>query len=397
MQPLSHSRPSGHSSGEIPLKTSPSKTETNEKIKKNLGKILDFVHRGAVALTGLLAFSARGLLFNIVTSLIRIPIRLVQSAGPDFHNKMKEYMKKDWNQGIQDSYINLESPKNNELRKKVLAENLCYASYVYKGAFDDAEFSGILPSQMEGIASEKEISIVNNIKTKVKDLGFKEDSNGNFYDTKTGNMFNLVYDTEKKEICVGFWGLGNQDNLDVDKNTKKAIGDASGKAAGFDWIGGTPAASLQAIEIGKAVKEATQGSEMTPVMIGHSHGGGLAQCAAAANGLKGIAFNSRPMGAGMRRYIGQAKIAESAKNMTVFSSRGDWLSGTAAVNALAAIFERVTGIPVPRSIGTGYHLPDLPGEDKLTKHMAFKEEFNRLKERDLKAEFDQLKMNFKME
>ena len=104
------------------------------------------------------------------------------------------------------------------------------------------------------------------------------------------------------------------------------------------------------------MKEATEGTSITPVTIGHSNGGGFAQAAAAANGLKSIVFNSRPMGAGMRRYIGQNKIAENAKNMVVFSTKGDWLAGNSVINWIAIIFERVIGMVVLRNIGLGYQL-----------------------------------------
>lgn len=112
------------------------------------------------------------------------------------------------------------------------------------------------------------------------------------------------------------------------------------------------------------------------MVVGHSHGGGLAQCAAAANDIKGVVFNSRPMGAGIRRYIGQDNVAERAKNITAFSGQGDFLTGIGIVNFLAKGFERLTGIPVPRTIGTGYNLPAAPKKDAV-QHMAF---FDQLKQ-----------------
>lgn len=81
----------------------------------------------------------------------------------------------------------------------------------------------------------------------------------------------------------------------------------------------------------------------------------------------------------MRRYIGQSKVAVNAENIKIFSGRGDWLSGTAFVNSLASIFERLTGIPVPRSVGAGFHLPNLPNQGKFMNHIMFYEEMAMLK------------------
>lgn len=113
------------------------------------------------------------------------------------------------------------------------------------------------------------------------------------------------------------------------------------------------------MKLGKLLKTYAKEKNLTPVVIGHSHGGGLAQVAAAKNGIKGVVFNPRPMGAGVRRYIGSSKIAENAKQIAVFSAKGDWVSGTRPLNVLAAIFERITGIVMPRSVGVGYILPSV--------------------------------------
>lgn len=106
----------------------------------------------------------------------------------------------------------------------------------------------------------------------------------------------------------------------------------------------------------------------------------MAQAGACANGIKGIAFNSRPMGAGVRRYIGQSKIAKNAKHITTFSVKGDWLTGIAVINTLGIIFERLTGIAVQRSAGTGYYLPEVSKNSSQSNHVCIYESFTKLKD-----------------
>jgi len=128
-----------------------------------------------------------------------------------------------------------------------------------------------------------------------------------------------------------------------------------------NFFGGVDKASLQAIEIGKILKEVCDGNEpkMIPVVSGYSHGGGLAQCAAAANGIKGEVFLSRPMGASLRRYIGIDKINKNASQITAFSMHREFLSGTRILNVLSVWVERLFGIPMPRTVaGHAYQLPD---------------------------------------
>lgn len=369
-----------------------------DNIKKNLGKFADAVHRYGITLTGMLPFSSRGVILNFVLAPFFIPLRIIQSIGPEFSEKMRRHLDKDWNQGIKDFYIDLESKKNADLRLDVVGENLRYAAYMYKGIPKNTE-SG-LAGNTEKSGSEKGVLIQNgvfpqsipredvftlqDILIKLTEMGFNSDLNGNFYHTDTGNMFNLIYDTERNEIVICFMGLGNHRSFDIsDGKTKQKLRVESYKAAGADWFGGIPPSARQAIEIGKMLKDLTEGTQIKPVMVGHSHGGGLAQAGAVANGIKAIVFNSRPMGAGTRRYIGQSKIATNSQNIVTFSGRGDWLSGIVIVNYLAVIFERLTGIPVPRSVGTGYHLPNLPGESKRKYHVKFYEAMVKLHEMPL--------------
>jgi|GEM_PF-5581535 len=356
----------------------------SQKILKGLGKFGRSAHRFGITVTGLLPFSSRGILFNLALSPIFIPIRIAQSISSEkkFVDKMSAYMDRDWNQGIQDVYIDLASSKNADLRKEVVANNFQYAGYMYSAAnWKRLGRNAILLSSKYGNVGFPQDKIEHLIAfdKKLHDMGFKVDLEGNYYSTTTGTMFNLVYDKEKKELVTCFMGLGNEENLSIKEEEQDNIISASFGAAGKDWFGAVPMATLEAIKIGKALKQTTEAADLTPVFVGHSHGGGMAQAGALANGIKGVAFNSRPLGAGVRRYIGQSKVAENSKNITTFSGKGDWLTGTVVINTLAILFERLTGIPVPRSVGTGYHLPKLKNEGLLDNHVKFYEEFSLLK------------------
>lgn len=358
------------------------------KQESRLSEVWDKIRKNGIRLTRLLPFSARGLVLNIV----RTPIRLLQSVGLGFAEMVKQkkvkafgstflkemstYMDKDWRGGISDSYTDLRSPANKEVGRQVARENLRYASYMYNGyqlRQDDPRYESISASG-RSLPNELHLPIDPGVKDKFESLdkafrekGFEQDAEGNYFHRETGNMFNFVYDSDKEEFIVCFWGLGNEANLDLSHKgeteaaeIRSKIGRASLKTIALEFIGGIEDSALQAMEIGKILKDVTKGSSITPVVIGHSHGGGLAQCAAADNGLKAVVFNPRPMGASMRHLIGQSKVAKNAKNIIAFSGEGDFLTSNRFINALAIAFERLTGIPVPRSIGQGFKLPKAP-------------------------------------
>ncbi len=364
----------------ISMATPPKK---KEPIQKVTGGMLEAVHRFGISLTAILPFSTRSILFNIIAAPIRIPIRLIQSAGPGFSQKMKKYMAQDWNQGVKIFYTDLEAnlaskdPKVKKRAQEVIKENSLYMNYAYPnekpGGFNEKD-GVIINTKLDGQIKDNKIpenhkKILNEkILPKFAELGFKCDAQGNYYDTKTGTIFNLVYNQDKKEIVLFFQGMGHHENLKPYgnvKDIKEKVGAECFKAAGADWSGGIPPSSRQAIEIGRILKDATDKTDMTPVVSGHSHGGGLAQIAAASYGHKAVVFNSRPIGASTLRYMRHFfSVTENAEKITIFSGKGDWLSGSKCVNALAAAFERLIGIPVPRSVGNHcYHLPRLSAED----------------------------------
>ncbi|HEV8053115.1 MAG TPA: hypothetical protein VGP47_11525 [Parachlamydiaceae bacterium] len=376
-------------------------SETIDAISGALKSVVDSIHQFGIFVTGAAPFSSRGLFFNLAISPIRIPIRLIQSAqSDDFSKTMKEHMNRDFNQGIQDFYIDLEGDdsKTVELRTKVLTENMQYSLLMSRNERGVQTLSD-KPTTIKGSSNEerKKIECLNKIQDRlINEMGFKY-FNEYFYHLESGSMFNV--NILENELVFCFPGIGNEEV--IQNEGLKAFQIAKGEdpvlddsdllvltrilSIGVEHLGGLSFAATQAIELGKMVKEATKESGLTPVMVGHSHGGATAQCAAVANGLKAVVFNSRPMGAGTRRYIGQSTVAENASKITAFSGKDDWLSGNKALNVLSVLFERVTGIPVPRTVGVGYHLPELgesdEGEMKVTPaHIRFQEGMDKLDE-----------------
>lgn len=354
-----------------------SKEETN----KNLERIKKY----AVGSTVMLPFSSRSIAVNV----LKTPLRFFQSLGLGikaavskseqgfseiFSSKMQEFMKKDWVGGIEDRYKDLSTTANKEKGKALAKENIRYAGYINEKYDTDDCYLEHTEDKIESRASWKSEQLKSTsglqdkpgIKTLFEDLkkiGFTEDKNGHFYDVKTGTIFTMTFDEKNKEITMNFTGLGTENRLNpsADLDNDKLIKDlskANTRSALKEFFGGVPKSATQAKELGEALKKAGDSLEFTPIAVGHSHGGGIAQIAAAANdGVHCVAFNPRPVGASVRRWIGSEKVAKNAENMKVFSSKGDFLTGTRAINFLSVFCERVLGIPVPRSIGTGYQVP----------------------------------------
>lgn len=333
----------------------------------SLSKLTDYGQRVAIMMTGLLPLSTRSILFKVISAPFLIPLRLFQSYGPDFSKKISEYMIQDWTGGITDFYTDLTLEHNSELEEKVLNENFRYSAYMYAGSHhfcyrghvkdykSKPEKYFLLSPNMEFPSDvDKEVqNTLLNVQENLTQMGF-EAVDANYYHEETKISFNVAYDYETKEVVFCFMAIYGENIFRREKGVEGS--DERWKMALYDWIGGIPTASLQAIEIGEKIKKATAGTGITPVMVGHSHGGGFAQAAAAANGLKSVVFNSRPMGPGMRRYIGQSKIAENGKNMIAFSTSGDWLTANKLINLIAILFERIIGIVVPRNLGVGYRI-----------------------------------------
>lgn len=130
------------------------------------------------------------------------------------------------------SYIDLETSER-DFRASIINEHFRYAAYMYMGFSKsryDGDEKGILlsvsnssPLTQRGII-RKHIPLLKEITNIfIHTMGFKVDSNGNYYHTETGTSFNLIYDIERKEIIVCFMGLNTYHYLMIDDNEKKSI------------------------------------------------------------------------------------------------------------------------------------------------------------------------------
>lgn len=290
-------------------------------------------------------------------------------------------------------YEDLSKPDKRELRETILRDNLSYAAYMYGGAKkrdleetrDAMQFTvdvvnnNVLYWKAKPIDDAKN-QVLLNIAKGCLEMGFQVDEAGNFYHLETGTIFNLVYDLKKQEVAICFMGLGNAIRLSVPEDQQKKINSAALKATISNSVGHVPQAISQAMRIGRLMKNKIAETGIQPVMVGHSHGGVLAQAAAIANGLKGVVFNPEPVGIGTKaaidKRIGVEKRKAFAKRVTAFSVKGDWLSD-GKINAFCQ-FARDYGLPVPTVMGKGYYLPEIEGSLK-DKHCEFLAAFCKLK------------------
>mgnify|MGYP006319747615 FL=1 len=146
-----------------------------ESIRKNLTSVKNAIHRWGIVLTTLFPFSARGMLFNIAISPLRIPIRFVQSIGPNFWEKFKTHLIRDWNQGIEDTYTDLERA-DKKIVESVLKEYFPYAFHLHEmsgacGEQEDRRVSGALLKTLQGspsdIISKEHAQILSDIQKKM--------------------------------------------------------------------------------------------------------------------------------------------------------------------------------------------------------------------------------------
>ncbi len=292
-----------------------------------------------------------------------------------FERQSAQEQYKEWSGAIHDSYIDLS--QTSQLGKdtlKLLNEAEGYATFASKKN-----------PVIENNSREDSKAIQTDIIPQAKQLGFKQiDGQMKFFNPKTGTIFTLFQDEKKSppEIGIAFWGLMNSEHLkgessDIRKETSRA----SISAAVKECLGGVSEAAKEAMELGKILKDIAKEKGFTPVVVGHSHGGGLAQCAALSNGIKAFVFNSRPLGAGIRKMLGKEVIKQNADKVTVFSIEGDFLTQNKALNRLAIATESRLGISVARTVGKGYILPkpQIQGKSLFKSHNRYLESIQQLK------------------
>lgn len=288
-------------------------------------------------------------------------------------------------------YEDLFAPGKMLLRQIIFQENLRYAAYMYGGArrkHEGAEHgmqisldlsdNQVLYWNYKEISAENQKKLMDILNGIIK-MGFKIDNLGNFYHIETGTILNLVYDLEKRELNVCFMGIGNSRLLNIPKSQQILLDITVTKSGLSNVLGTIPKATLEAMEIGRLIKNITKDANITPVMIGHSHGGMLAQAAAISNGLKGVIFNSEPLGIGIKNLIdlniGKKNRKNNADQVIAFSTRGDWLTD-GSINAVCRL-GRDVGLPVPTVMGKGYQLPTVEGGSK-EKHVDILGAINKL-------------------
>lgn len=332
--------------------------EENKPNKFSINKIKNC----AIFLTNLLPMSMRGLPLGVPINLLKVPVRVVQSAvqasvneNNSFTDKLTRYLKRDFCGGITDfpTYVRF-----SEKAAALAQENLVYAQLVYSNSRDGKFPSLCNPWNHRDDLDKKPFN-------EIKNLGFKRDaSTGIFYCEDTGTCFTLAIkwdpENKKSEIVACFYGLG-RDSL-REGNCDDLTAAHAWDTAITDFVGFVNQGAIQAMNLGHVLKRYAKenSTDIKDVkLVGHSHGGGLAQTAALANGLKAVVFNSRPIGVGVRRYIGQGKVAKNAEKIIAFSSCGDYLSSFTTVNVVAKLIERFTGIMLPRTAAKEYEVPNI--------------------------------------
>lgn len=184
------------------------------------------------------------------------------------------------------------------------------------------------------------------------------DVDGSFHDKDTGNRIMLHYDSVNNEVVMAFSGTGSDQKW-------TALNQDLGNAANF--LGGVPPSLEQAVAVGKAVRGAvaqynSEHSGQPPINVvstGHSRGGLQASVEAIKNGGKAITFNPEAMGGGVRAYCNllTSDRVPPGTEITNFSTKNDFVSGSGFWSGVGNAWETVTGLPAPY----------IPGERKVLK------------------------------
>lgn len=249
--------------------------------------------------------------------------------------------------------------KNTPLDQETAQKNKHYADYMgkpgrtgYTSEMDPNTNAILTRNSVEKTQSQAK-KLKENLLNKFNTNDFIQQGK-TFVHKKTGVKFHIVVNEEKKEVGVCFYGLG----------MGPATGNKGIKAALREFLGGKPKAAEVAKSIGEMVKNICKdysdehNETFDAVMIGHSHGGGLAQYAAAANGVKGVVFNSRPLGAALRKQLIKEGKLENESNIYHFSSGGDFLTDNKFFNFLSKGIKKIAGrnALIPQNIGHQYKM-----------------------------------------
>lgn len=293
-------------------------------------------------------------------------------------------------------YEDLSNPKKAELKEKIFKENFRYAAYCNLKKNNSTKVgteNGIRISFNpedplsfifwgEHTFNREELIVLNNINQGLKEMGFQADNQGFYYSSETGTIFRLIYDRVTEEINLCFLGLAAAYHMNLSRKEQNQLDFTALKAVISNSTGHISAAMIEAMKIGALLKKETEDSDIQPVIIGHSHGGSLAQVAAISSGLKGVIFNSEPVGHATKRMIDKEIGKEQRKiftdNITAFSVKNDWLTD-GAINAICR-FGSDFGFSVPRVLagkGRTFQLPTV-GQTFIETHAWYYDAFNKL-------------------
>ena len=276
---------------------------------------------------------------------------------------------------------------------KIAKNNLAYSKSLYLMGYQMTEKES--EHHLEVSAFLTQHSRISNQNTKnksvkkflkdVEGLGFKESktSPGVFYSRETGTVFTLTIDNENKQFIMSFSGMGAE--FLAEKKDRSAMAKATNKAVVQESLGKVPKSAKEAEQLGKIFAEAfkddrnddDQYQKFKPVVTGHSHGGGLAQCAAIGGDIKGVVFNSRPVGGRVIKNFRKKGIEPNNVNITAFSNRGDFLSGKKSLTSFLKGASKLFRFHPPQELGQRYTVSSA-GRGLMGTHNGFHESLKSL-------------------
>lgn len=183
------------------------------------------------------------------------------------------------------------------------------------------------------------------------------------WDGKTGFSAGIAYDPERREMTIGFPGLGA---------SKKSL--AQSLRCAMNWLGFVPKNMSQASKLTRLVKEHVDrlNQDLPPdqqiklTLTGHSMGGGLASYAALRNKVPAVVFNPMRLGWGARARVGQSRLQQADKYLTEVITQGDWVSDS-NLSKLYAPLVPVFNIRGPLGHARRFMVPNY-GNDDDTRH-----------------------------
>lgn len=151
----------------------------------------------------------------------------------------------------------------------------------------------------------------------------KDDVLTHLSDPKTGFSAGITYDPDRRELVIGFSGLGSA-NKGVTQFFRCAM----------NWLGLVPKNLSQASKLTRLVKQHVDklnkslpaDKQIKLTLTGHSMGGGLASYAALRNKVPAVVIDPMRLGWGARARIGQSTLAKADHYLTEVVAQGDWVA-----------------------------------------------------------------------